>query len=972
MINDQRVLILAPLGRDGPVTADRLRKGGYAAAVCADAHDAARQVAGGAGALLLTEEALEQAGMSELFAHLQSQPPWSELPLVILTSGGEARLPRLLDRAAQAAGAITVLERPLGVATLLRTIEVALRSRRSQYQVRDLLDEKLRQNAAMEAARTAALNLADDDARARRQAEQTTAALRESEQRLALAASGTRIGIYDWNVASGEVAATEQAVRLLGLRTAAAAAAAAAATTTTLSQRYQYREWANRVHPEDLARVEAELQRCMQKRAPFESEYRVVWPDGTVRWIATRSIFEEAERVNGHSSSVIGQRGRVIGDSSLGKETNDQCPMTNDAAKPLRLLGVLMDITAAKESEAQIVRAKQEWERTFDSVSDMIFVTDENHRMVRVNRAMAERMGRPVEECVGLHCYAHIHGTKAPPKSCMHASAVSSGTTQTAEWHSKCLDGDFLVSASPLLATDGRVLGSVHVMRDITEQKRAEAREREALALASASQTAVDAFEATGEGVLVLDMEGRILSANPALERMTGIRERDAVGSAVRAIFSSIFSAPDAATAKDALAKALKGQRHDLRPLALSGKSGRRLTVIPSVSFVRGPKQRPKAVVVTLRDISKLMAVQNALGESERKYRELVENANSIIMRITSGHDITFFNEYAQTFFGYAANEILGKNVVGTIVPEVDSEGRNLREMTEEIAAHPEMHGANDNENTCKDGRRVWVHWSNRAIRDADGAVREILCVGTDITQRKRLEREAEAYRLRLRQLANRLAATEEGERRRVATQIHDTVIQTLSLGNIRLGRTRDALSAAGVSDQLGELDRVRTLLETGIEECRGLMADLTPPLLYEIGLGAALKDFAEKQATLHDRAIRIQEDGHPKPLDAGRRGLLFQCGRELVMNAIKYAGPCEILLSLSHVDEQVCLEVRDTGQGFDPRELDGQAKDTRQGGFGLFNIRERLQGLGGRLEIESAAGKGTTATVLVPVGTGR
>lgn len=179
MTNDQRVLILAPLGRDGPVAADRLRAGGFAADVCTDAHDAARQVGAGAGTLLLTEEALEQAGMFELFAHLQSQPAWSELPLVILTHGGESRLPRLLDRAAEAARAITVLERPLGAATLLRTIDVALRSRRRQYQVRDLLEQERRQNVALQAARTAALNLSDDATRARDQAEQAKLTLEE-------------------------------------------------------------------------------------------------------------------------------------------------------------------------------------------------------------------------------------------------------------------------------------------------------------------------------------------------------------------------------------------------------------------------------------------------------------------------------------------------------------------------------------------------------------------------------------------------------------------------------------------------------------------------------------------------------------------------------------------------------------------------------------------------------------------------
>lgn len=145
----ERVLVLAPLGRDGPVTAELLRARGLAADVCADAGEAGRQMASGAGALLLTEEALELAGADELLEHFRAQPAWSELPLIILTRGGESRLSRLLDLAAKAAGGVTLLERPLSAHTLLRTMEVALRSRRRQYQVRDLLEQERQQTASL-------------------------------------------------------------------------------------------------------------------------------------------------------------------------------------------------------------------------------------------------------------------------------------------------------------------------------------------------------------------------------------------------------------------------------------------------------------------------------------------------------------------------------------------------------------------------------------------------------------------------------------------------------------------------------------------------------------------------------------------------------------------------------------------------------------------------------------------------------
>ena len=145
----ERILILAPVSGDGPAMAAVLKNGGFAATVCQSATELHSHMSNGAGAILLTEEALERARFSEFLDQLQTQPSWSELPLIILTHGGESRLARLLDTVAAAANGITVLERPIASKTLLRTIEVALRSRRRQYQVRDLIVESKQAEAAL-------------------------------------------------------------------------------------------------------------------------------------------------------------------------------------------------------------------------------------------------------------------------------------------------------------------------------------------------------------------------------------------------------------------------------------------------------------------------------------------------------------------------------------------------------------------------------------------------------------------------------------------------------------------------------------------------------------------------------------------------------------------------------------------------------------------------------------------------------
>ena len=144
-----------------------------------------------------------------------------------------------------------------------------------------------------------------------------------------------------------------------------------------------------------------------------------------------------------------------------------------------------------------------------------------------------------------------------------------------------------------------------------------------------------------------------------------------------------------------------------------------------------------------INDITeKLEHTEQMLHVSEDKYRQLVENAECIILRMDKDGRITFFNEFAQTFFGYTERQILGKNIIGTIIPDKDSSGRNIKESIRDIKRHPERYTTYENEAMCKNGRRVWVAWANKVIHDKQANVTEILCVGHNITERKHMEKQ--------------------------------------------------------------------------------------------------------------------------------------------------------------------------------------------------------------------------------------
>ncbi len=191
----------------------------------------------------------------------------------------------------------------------------------------------------------------------------------------------------------------------------------------------------------------------------------------------------------------------------------------------------------------------------------------------------------------------------------------------------------------------------------------------------------------------------------------------------------------------------------ELTPLAKEVQAEDGRWYFRRITPYRTQDDRIEGVVLTFVDVSDIKQAEQALRTSEKKYRDLVESANSVIIRWKPDGEITYVNRYGLSFFGYREEEILGRNAM-ILVPDQDSSGQDLTGLTAAIVEHPEQYVSNENENVLADGSRVWVQWTNRAILDDAGSVREILAIGNDITERKHAEEELRLAHLRVSWLA--------------------------------------------------------------------------------------------------------------------------------------------------------------------------------------------------------------------------
>ena len=233
-----------------------------------------------------------------------------------------------------------------------------------------------------------------------------------------------------------------------------------------------------------------------------------------------------------------------------------------------------------------------------------------------------------------------------------------------------------------------------------------------------------------------------------------------------------------------------------------------------------------------------------------------------------------------------------------------------------------------------------------------------------EVEERKKYEQELLGYQQRLRHLSSELLQTEERERRRIAIGIHDHIGQTLAVTKIQLGALQSEYDSR---DLKKKVEDIRELISQTIRYTRTLTFELSPPVLYELGLQAALEWLAEIVRKQSGLMVEVAGDGSDRKLDTERRVVLFRTCRELLLNVVKHAAASRARLSLYGDDATIMVKISDDGTGFDPTLLQA-GYDPFESGFGLFSIREQLRQYGGTFKVDSNSGHGSGVTISMPL----
>ena len=494
----------------------------------------------------------------------------------------------------------------------------------------------------------------------------------------------------------------------------------------------------------------------------------------------------------------------------------------------------------------------------------------------------------------------------------------------------------------PEFSPSGEVASVLAISRDVDDLKRSE----------QLFRTLTENFP---DMIGRFDAQGRYLYVNPAVTKAFGLAQDAIVGKELGTL-EIAGSAELAASIRTGLERAFaEGVSNESEARCYSEFGARvfELRHIPE----HDSEGRVVSVLGVARDITWLRAMETALRDSERAFRTLAENAPDPIIRYDHECRRIYVNPEFERVCGLDAATLLGQKA-GKVLHSPAAISRRFRDklravMRTGIAAKFELNWDSPIKPQC---------WSIQIVPeyDANGQVQSGLTIWRDISDRKEVEqRLRESYDI-LRELTSRRETAREEERKRIARELHDELGQQLTA--LRMGASTLRIRFGPDNPELTEhVQKLLELADQTMQVVRNAVSSLRPGAL-DAGIAAALEWLTAEFSRGTQIGYSLSVPDETLPLAEERAIALFRIVQESLTNVARHAQARHVCVTLERVGDDCLLQVRDDGCGFDP-------VATRKRSFGLAGMKERMLMLGGKIDIASAPGKGTTIKVELPIG---
>ena len=619
-------------------------------------------------------------------------------------------------------------------------------------------------------------------------------------------------------------------------------------------------------------------------------------------------------------------------------------PLRDARGRVTMAMIIARNVTERKEAVDALQQSEERYRTLFNNIPVAVYRTTPDGRILDANPGLYHLFGSTPEE--GL--------LPAPPESYVNPDdrrrwkeqLEADGVVRDFEVEMLRVDGSrFWARNTGRLIRDaeGRPQYFQGSLEDITERHQART------ALAESEEKYRQLFTMGSDGILLFDeASGRFIDANDSALRLFGYTRSEFLALS----YTDITAEREAS---DATFEVLQGGRAVRIPVRYYRKKDG--TVFPvEISASTITLDGHKIMCGVVHDITERLWALKALEESEEKFRTLAENTDDTLFSLDVQGRVTYIGPQAERY-GLLPEKVVGREFTEFLFPE-DREFVRADFERSMVAGTPvpsefRILGA--------DGGIRWMEERSTVQRDAAGAIIGLMGVLRDITFRKQAEAESLRYQDRLRSLAMELSLTEEQERKNLAMAMHDGPVQMLSVIKMRLSLLDQDARKAGTEKSIAE---IRQLVDRATRLSRSLMLHMSHPALYEMGLVAAAEWLAEDMEELQGLKVELTGRREADPFDQRTRVVLFQCLRELLVNVAKHASTDRAAVRIAWTGGTAQVTVEDQGTGFDPEAARRKRSDS---GFGLFSIDERLHMLGGRLEIRSAPGRGTTVVMEVP-----